>query len=127
MDSSSKPSQEPLALDLERLRSFDPSDLLKTVLVGLTDGICLLIPEQIELPEETARALAARWRDAKFQAELRSKLQQALATALKQRLPASLADPVATYLTDNILYPAIKAAGDRLVARFCPEPATRAA
>jgi hypothetical protein len=124
MDSQSKQSQEPLALDLDRLRSFDPADLLKTVLVGLTDGICLLVPEQIELPEETARELAARWRDTKFQADLRSNLQQALATALKQKLPATLADPVATYLTDKILYPAIKAAGDRLLERFGQKAAT---
>jgi len=114
-----KRPRELFDLDLERLGSFEPHDLVEMILAGLTEGICRIVPGQVDLPEEVCRELAGRWEDPEFQSDLRAAIEAAVAAALREKLPGALADPIAAYLTEKVLYPSLKAAGDVLLQRFC--------
>jgi len=118
MESVAKRLTKQAGLDLEKLRSLEPDDLVKMLLLGLSDAISQVIPRQIGLPEDVRRALLAYWEDPEFQKDLREKIQIALAMVLRQEMPAPLADPIAAYLTDKILYPSLKALGDQLLRRI---------
>jgi len=119
MPFASEQTEEHPHFQTGRLGAFDLRGVFEQIADGLADEFRRLFPAATALPEQICREVVERWNDPKFQHEVREKTAEALAAVLREKLPGSIADPAAAYVAGEILWPAFRFVGDRLIEHFC--------